>query len=109
MDKIQGLPRQYREILEGCKKPSADLGKLTGKKDQSGEVSFKDVITDFIKDVDKMQKASDKAVKDYASGEITDIHEVMVAAEEANLSFQLMMEVRNKLVESYREIMRMQT
>jgi flagellar hook-basal body complex protein FliE len=48
-------------------------------------------------------------VKDYASGEMTDIHQVMIAAEEANLSFQLLMEVRNRLVESYREIMRMQS
>ena len=97
MDKIQGLPQQYRDILQNIK----DDKKIEGS-------SFKDVINKFITDVDKMQKTSDQAVKDYATGEITDIHQVMVAAEEANLSFQLMMEVRNRLVESYREIMRMQ-
>ncbi len=101
MDKISGLPRQYREILQGIKPPEGE--------DKAKESSFKDVISKFIQDVDKMQKTSDQAVKDYATGEITDLHQVMVAAEEANLSFQLMMEVRNKLLETYREIMRMQT
>lgn len=100
MDRISGLPRQYREILKG----------MTPKgKEGADEASFKDIIGKFIKDVDKMQKVSDEAVKKYATGEITDIHQVMKAAEEANLSFQLMMEVRNRLVESYREIMRMQS
>ena len=101
MDKISGLPRQYREILQGVK--PAQEG------EQSKETSFKEVIAKFIQDVDKMQKTSDQAVKDYATGEVTDLHQVMIAAEEANLSFQLMMEVRNRLLESYREIMRMQT
>lgn len=101
IDKISGLPRQYREILKGINPPEeCEKGK---------ETSFKDVISKFIQDVDKMQKDSDQSVKDYATGEVTDLHQVMVAAEEANLSFQLMMEVRNKLLESYREIMRMQT
>ena len=101
MNKITGLPRQYQEILKGEKTP--------GQGESAAETSFKDVIGNFIKDVDQMQKNADQAVKDYASGELTDIHHVMKAAEEANLSFQLMMEVRNRLVESYREIMRMQS
>jgi flagellar hook-basal body complex protein FliE len=100
MDKISGLPRQYREILNNVK------ANKTGDNEEKTE--FKDVIGKFIRDVDKMQKVSDQAVKDFATGEVTDFHQVMVAAEEANLSFQLMMEVRNKLLESYREIMRMQ-
>jgi len=109
MEKIKGLPSQYRELLEGCKNLDQISGRKADTSDQAEHTSFKDVITGFINDVDKMQKASEQAVKDYASGEITDIHEVMVAVEEANLSFQLMMEVRNRLLESYREIMRMQT
>ncbi|MBC8204696.1 flagellar hook-basal body complex protein FliE [bacterium] len=96
MDKITGLSQQYRDIIQGIDNKKPD------------DKSFKDVINKFISDVDKMQKISDQAVKDYATGEVSDIHQVMVAAEEANLSFQLMMEVRNRLVESYREIMRMQ-
>jgi flagellar hook-basal body complex protein FliE len=42
------------------------------------------------------------------SGEAVDLHEVMIAAEKARTSFDLLMEIRNKTVEAYREIMRMQ-
>ncbi len=101
MDKISGLPIQYRDILNNIKNEQADK--------KTDDISFKSVINKFITDVDKMQKDSDQAIKDYATGEVTDIHQVMIAVEEANISFQLMMEVRNKLLESYREIMRMQS
>jgi flagellar hook-basal body complex protein FliE len=43
------------------------------------------------------------------AGELENIHQMMLAMEEANTSFQLMMEMRNKILEAYREVMRMQT
>ena len=107
MTKISGLPPEYREILNNLQQLRPPTASEADQKTE--ETSFKNVISKFINDVDKMQKTSEQAVKDYAAGEITDIHQVMIAAEEANLSFQLMMEVRNKLLESYREIMRMQS
>ena len=42
------------------------------------------------------------------SGEVEDVHTAMIAMQKADLSFQLLMQVRNKLVEAYREVMRMQ-
>jgi flagellar hook-basal body complex protein FliE len=42
------------------------------------------------------------------AGEITDVHQVMVAVEEANTAFSLMMELRNKMLDAYQEVMRMQ-
>ena len=106
MENLSGLSLQYRDIINKIKADKASGITPPGKKED--EASFKTVINKFIDDVDQMQKVSDQTVKDFASGEVTDIHQVMVAAEEANLSFQLMMEVRNRLLESYREIMRMQ-
>ena len=50
----------------------------------------------------------DGAVESMVSGEIGEVHDVMIAAEEAQLSFELMLEVRNKLLESYQQIMQMQ-
>jgi flagellar hook-basal body complex protein FliE len=47
-------------------------------------------------------------VKSLAQGEITDVHEVMLAMTRADLSFRMMLEVRNKLLEAYQEVMRMQ-
>ena len=42
------------------------------------------------------------------AGEITDVHQVMMAVEEANLAFNLMMEIRGKVIDAYQEMMRMQ-
>jgi len=42
------------------------------------------------------------------TGQVTEVHDVMIAAKEAQMAFELLLEVRNKLLESYQEIMRMQ-
>jgi len=68
--------------------------------------SFKDVLKNFVGDVNKMQLEADDKVNRLATGEITNIHDVMVKVEEANLSFSLMMEIRNKIVEGYKEILK---
>ncbi|MBN1971601.1 MAG: flagellar hook-basal body complex protein FliE [Candidatus Delongbacteria bacterium] len=70
------------------------------------KASFKDMLKDFIGDVNTMQKKADDSVNRLASGEITDVHDVMIKVEEANLSFSLMMEIRNKIVEGYKEVLR---
>ncbi len=68
--------------------------------------SFKDLLSEFVGDVNKMQQQADDSVNKLASGEIKDVHDVMVKVEEANMSFELMMRIRNKLVEGYKEIMK---
>ena len=70
--------------------------------------SFKDTLKSFLKDVNSMQHHADKSIEKMVAGEITDIHQVMLAVEEANLSFNLMMEIRGKMMEAYQELMRMQ-
>lgn len=70
--------------------------------------SFGDTMKEFVHDVDQMQKNADIQTERYATGDLRDIHEVMIAAEKANISFQLLVEIRNKMMESYRELMRMQ-
>lgn len=68
--------------------------------------SFADTLKQFVTDVNEMQQiAADKDLK-FATGEIKDIHEVMAAAEEAGLSLQLLIEVRNKALDAYRELIR---
>ena len=70
--------------------------------------SFSDTLSGFIKDVNHMQKHADKSIEKMVAGEITDVHQVMVAVEEANTAFSLMMELRNKMLDAYQEVMRMQ-
>lgn len=88
--------------IDGISKRSDELGKTVGAEEES----FKDVLGKFVGDVNQLQKQADTSVNKLASGEITDIHSVMVKVEEANLSFSLMMEIRNKIVEGYKEILR---
>ncbi len=61
-----------------------------------------------IRAVDDRLVQRDEIVADMVRGETVEVHEIMTAAQEAQLSFELMLEVRNKLLEAYQEIMRMQ-
>ncbi len=70
--------------------------------------SFGDVLTQAVSGVnDKMQTAEVEKAK-VMSGETNNLHQAMLSIQEAGVAFSLMSEVRNKLVESYQEIMRMQ-
>jgi flagellar hook-basal body complex protein FliE len=70
--------------------------------------SFGKTLSDFIENVNELQKVADEKALGFATGQIQDIHEVVSAAEEAGIALQLLMEMRNKVVEAYRDLMRMQ-
>ncbi|RMG09138.1 MAG: flagellar hook-basal body complex protein FliE [Planctomycetota bacterium] len=59
-------------------------------------------------EVNHLQHRADTAAEDLVAGKVDDVHDVMLAMTEADLSFKLMLEVRNKLVEAYQEVSRMQ-
>lgn len=70
--------------------------------------SFGEVLTDAIGEVQRLQSEADTTIKKLVAGEIKDVTEAMVAVERADVAFQTMMVVRNKIVQAYEEIMRMQ-
>lgn len=70
--------------------------------------SFQDVLTGAVSEVTRLQNEADQTIKELVAGEITDVTEAMVALERADVSFQTMMAVRNKIVQAYEEVMRMQ-
>ena len=72
------------------------------------ETSFASVLAETVGEVQRLQNEADTTIKQLVSGEIKDVTETMVAVERADLSFQTMMLVRNKVVAAYDEIMRMQ-
>lgn len=69
--------------------------------------SFDNILKKFVTDVNSLQIQADELQNKLATGEVTDIHDVMIAVEKANLSMELMLEIRNKIIEAYQEIMRM--
>jgi flagellar hook-basal body complex protein FliE len=70
--------------------------------------SFGETLQKAIGDVNALQSEAGKAVERMVTGEAVDLHEVMIAVEKAKTSFDLLMEIRNKTIDAYREIMRMQ-
>lgn len=72
-----------------------------------GGASFSDMVTGLVRAVDAKSKAADAEVRRLMVGESDSIHRSMIAMQESGLAFSLLVEVRNKLVESYQELMRM--
>lgn len=86
----------------------SELPRLGAAEETKDGPSFGDTLGGMIRNVDGMVQTAHDAARRMLTGEIEDVHQVMVAMEEAQTSFHLMMEVRNKIVEAYREVMRMQ-
>ena len=78
------------------------------QKNQQPQQSFGDIIADALNEVNGLQVNADKLTQQYLAGETTDIAGVLIATEQANLALQLTVQVRNKIVEAYQEISRMQ-
>ena len=76
------------------------------QKEGPGE-SFVATLNAAIGDVNKLHQEADRAVQELAAGKDKDIHNTMIALEKAEVSFQLMMQVRNKIISAYETIMRM--
>jgi flagellar hook-basal body complex protein FliE len=70
--------------------------------------SFSSFLKDSIEKVNETQIQSDKLTEKLALGQDVDLHEVMIASQKASVTMQLTLEIRNKAVEAYQEMMRMQ-
>lgn len=96
-----GMP----DSTSGVSHPSFHPG-ITGT--QPSDDAFSKTLNNFVQEVNSKQAAAGDAVSRLQSGGDVSLHQAVIAMEEANVSFQLMVEVRNKLLEGYQEIMRMQ-
>jgi flagellar hook-basal body complex protein FliE len=76
--------------------------------DSKGGPSFADTLADSLDKVNSLQKDADVAIQDFVAGDTRNIHETMIAVGKADLAFRLTMQVRNKIVEAYQEVMRTQ-
>lgn len=69
---------------------------------------FGKFLSEAINDVNTLQNNAEKASIDLAAGKIQDVSQAVIAAEKASMALQLTMQVRNKVVDAYQEVMRMQ-
>jgi flagellar hook-basal body complex protein FliE len=93
-------PSEMQTLEAGAATPSAGASQPA--------YSFQNLLGDFVNDVSSKQAASTDAVNGLLSGKNVSLHQAVISMEEANVSFQMMVQVRNKLLDSYQELMRMQ-
>ena len=81
------------------------IGQSLGAKPQAtSATSFKDLLVDSIQDVNSMQQQADKAVESLMTGGDVNPAEVLTAVQKADLTFRLMMQMRNKMMQVYQEV-----
>jgi len=82
--------------------------KPESKQEPAVKGQFGALIRQYVEQTNIQEKAADKASIELATGKSHNVSETMLALQKADLSFQLMLSARNKLVDAYREVMRMQ-
>jgi flagellar hook-basal body complex protein FliE len=91
------------------KSVSIEKPSVAAEVSQSGNTkSFADTLKEAIGDVNQLQKAADKAAQDLATGRTDNVADVMIATEKADVALRVMVQVRNKIIDAYQEIMKMQ-
>jgi flagellar hook-basal body complex protein FliE len=88
--------------------PAAAMGPAAGAGTGAGGVSFGQLVSDGLQGVNEKLQASQVDLQQLALGETQNLHEVMIRLEESRISFQLLMQVRNRVLEAYQDVMRMQ-
>jgi flagellar hook-basal body complex protein FliE len=74
---------------------------------EASSVPFSDFVKRSLEDVNRQMVSADQAVGDLATGKNQDIHNTMISMQKAEISFELVMQIRNKLISAYDEIRRM--
>lgn len=69
-----------------------------------GGTDFYSQLNSALNQVEKLQSEADQQIAGVLNGQGTDIHKAMIAVEKASLSFQLMMQVRNKIIQAYQDV-----
>jgi flagellar hook-basal body complex protein FliE len=93
---VPGLVERPQEQNSGVKNlPSEQEGK------------FQDLFSDLLNSVNQLQNESADIQQAFLSGEPVELHQVMIKAEEAGLAMDLLLEIRNRLITAYNDLMRM--
>lgn len=99
----KSIPAQELDKLTSSTTAQSVATTPTGSSD-----SFQNLLGNFVGEVNAKQNEANDAITGLLSGKNVSLHQAMISMEEANVSFQMMVEVRNRLLESYQELMRMQ-
>ena len=81
---------------------------LVARAEKQDDKQFASLVKNFVGDVNELQFKSGRAIDLLVTGEAADVHQVMVAVEQAGIALDLMLEIRNRVMEGYQELIRMQ-
>jgi flagellar hook-basal body complex protein FliE len=95
-------------IIQRLDPALAGLAKPQAQQPAAGAEGFKESLAKTVNEIDQLQTEADRAIQAMSVGEPKDVHEVMIAMEKAGISLRLMVQVRNKIITAYEEIMRLQ-
>ncbi|HOE56109.1 MAG TPA: flagellar hook-basal body complex protein FliE [Bacillota bacterium] len=90
--------------------PTQQLNINTGTKNEVSKtkgLSFMDFLNNALQETNKLQLESEQLNEAFAMGKNDNLHQVMIAAEKADIALQFTIQIRNKILEAYQEIMRM--
>ena len=87
---------------------SVNNGNVNNVENKSTENSFQDILEDSLNKLNDKQLSADKITSEFIAGENVEVHEMMLSMEEAKMSLQLAIQVRNKVVETVKELTNMQ-
>jgi flagellar hook-basal body complex protein FliE len=109
---MDGLTISTSESLLETGRTSSQLKEARLKSEVAGPEgtgkSFADTLEEAVGEVNELQKNADTLMQQLATGENKNIPEVLVAAEKADVALKLMVQVRNKIIDAYHEVMKMQ-
>jgi flagellar hook-basal body complex protein FliE len=94
------------DAIKGVLHGSPPLASHGVKKGEKGD--FLETLKGFSRDVNDQIQIANRKAEAFAVGDRYDLHEIMIASEKADLSLKLLLQIRNKLIEAYQEVMRMQ-
>lgn len=98
---LDSLTQEMRRAADSVNSKATSAG-------DSGKSEFLDLLEKGMNEVNTASKQAEEASMDLASGKSSNIHETMLAVTKAELGFNMMVQLRNKVIESYQEVMRMQ-
>jgi flagellar hook-basal body complex protein FliE len=96
------------QTLKEIRNSNASIPSPAAPGASEGSKTFADTLKDAVNSVNQVQKESDVKMQELATGKTHNIHDVMLTAEKADISLRLLTQVRNKIIEAYQEVMKMQ-
>ncbi len=95
-------------LIKGIESIPEPFGSSAIKRASPAGQGFSELLKNAVESINSMQHAAGRLEDAVAKGENVNIHQAVIAGEKAGLSFRLLMQVRNKMLDAYQEVMRMQ-